>query len=58
MHNAFISFADHAQSQFGIAVGRYVILPDHFAFVRQRRRGHSVGKMGRHVEAISQQSRG
>jgi REP-associated tyrosine transposase len=29
VHNAFLCFADRAQSQFGIAVGRYVILPDH-----------------------------
>ena len=29
VHAAFIEFADRAHREFGIAVGRYVILPDH-----------------------------
>jgi REP element-mobilizing transposase RayT len=29
LHNAFVTFAERAQEEFGIAVGRYVILPDH-----------------------------
>jgi putative transposase len=29
LHAAFIAFAEHAYSQFNIAVGRYVIMPDH-----------------------------
>jgi putative transposase len=31
-HNAFMRFAEHAQLDFVIAVGRYVILPDHLHF--------------------------
>jgi putative transposase len=29
LHASFVEFARRAQAQFGIAVGRYVILPDH-----------------------------
>jgi REP element-mobilizing transposase RayT len=29
VHRAFVEFADHAYSSHGIAVGRYVIMPDH-----------------------------
>ena len=31
-HNAFIAFAERAGSDFNIAVGRYVIMPDHLHF--------------------------
>jgi putative transposase len=31
-HGAFVRFAERAYAGFGIAVGRYVILPDHFHF--------------------------
>jgi REP-associated tyrosine transposase len=35
VHSAFVSFATRAQSQHNIAVGRYVIMPDHVhLFVR------------------------
>ena len=32
VHEAFVRFSKHAQNDFGIAVGRYVILPDHLHF--------------------------
>ena len=31
-HDAFIVFAERAQLEFGIVIGRYVILPDHLHF--------------------------
>ena len=35
VHAAFVAFASHANSQHNIAVGRYVIMPDHVhLFVR------------------------
>lgn len=32
VHAAFVEFSETAQNDFGIAIGRYVILPDHFYF--------------------------
>ena len=32
VHSAFITFAECAQRDFDIAVGRYVIMPDHLHF--------------------------
>jgi putative transposase len=32
VHEAFVKFSKRAQNDFGVAVGRYVILPDHLHF--------------------------
>ena len=32
VHAAFLEFSERAQNDFGIAIGRYVILPDHLHF--------------------------
>src|SRR5438552_268113 len=39
VHTAFVNFAESAQANFAIAVGRYVILPDHL-----RMHGFTLGK--------------
>ncbi len=51
VHEAFILFARSAERDFNIAVGRYVIMPDHVhLFVRG---GHNF-RLGRWVGALKQ----
>src|SRR6266566_2769969 len=44
VHTAFVNFAESAQTNFAIAVGRYVILPDHLHLFVTGMPGLSLGK--------------
>jgi putative transposase len=50
VHAAFVAYSEHAQRDFNIAVGRYVIMPDHVhLFVR----GSQVFRVGRLKQALA-----
>jgi putative transposase len=44
VHTAFIGFAKGAHTDFGVAVGRYVIMPDHIHFFVSIGKDNSLGK--------------
>ena len=51
VHAAFVAYSERAQREFNIAVGRYVIMPDHVhLFVR----GNRVFRLGPWVGALKQ----
>jgi REP element-mobilizing transposase RayT len=55
VHAALINFANRADGDFGITVGRYVILPDHIHLFVAGPDDFKFGKMGRHFKAFSRQ---
>jgi REP element-mobilizing transposase RayT len=53
VHAAFVAFASQANSRHNVAVGRYVIMPDHVHFFVRRPEDLELVALGRNAETNS-----